>query len=267
MGFFLPTFRLDLPQIEVTMLLKGDCLQLMRDIPSGSVDMILTDPPYGTTSCKWDNVIPFEPMWEQIWRVLKPNGACLLFGSEPFSSALRMSQIKRFKYDWIWDKKFGANFLNSNKMPLKHHEIISVFGEAQTVFFKITAQRTKPLNATSWANRKKLSKVNAQSLANFQTTSKVYEQKNPISILEFSSVSNECNNTKRVHPTQKPVALLEYLIKTYTIEGETVLDFTMGSGSTGVACINTGRKFIGIEMDDKYFEIAKQRIANEKGPA
>jgi site-specific DNA-methyltransferase (adenine-specific) len=239
------------------MLLHGDCLELMKQIPDGSVDMILTDPPYGTTACKWDNVIPFEPMWEQIWRVLKPNGACLLFGSEPFSSALRMSQIKRFKYDWVWVKERPSNPLMANKQVLKYHETISVFYNQQSNFFPQLRQR-------DLKNKRK----NKPRIFESQVTRKVPNSEGmnqtgendlikPKSVIEFSM-------QRGLHPTQKPVALLEYLIKTYTLEGETVLDFTMGSGSTGVACMNTGRKFIGIEMDDKYFEIASKRIAEAK---
>jgi site-specific DNA-methyltransferase (adenine-specific) len=246
------------------MLLHGDCLELMKTIPDSSVDMILTDPPYGTTACKWDTVIPFEPMWEQIWRVLKPNGACLLFGSEPFSSALRMSQIKRFKYDWIWEKNGPTCHVLAKCKPMPKHEIISVFSTG-TTYFKHRSKNpmpyypqglTKGLCKTVLA-KSKFNDVNYNRTKNkFDGYYQGYEYTNyPTSILKYGS------KEKRFHPTQKPVALLEYLIKTYTLEGETVLDFTMGSGSTGVACVNTGRKFIGIEMDDKYFEIAKQRIS------
>ena len=225
----------------------GDCLELMKAIPSGSVDMILTDPPYGTTACKWDNVISFEPMWEQIWRVLKPNGACLLFGSEPFSSALRMSQIKRFKYDWVWLKSIGGGFLNANRQPLKRHENISVFYQKPSKYFPQKTQG-KAYTTVSASVGETTEKKNVAGYKTINNGSRM-----PISYQKFA-------NETGLHPTQKPVALLEYLIKTYTLEGETVLDFTMGSGSTGVACMNTGRKFIGIEMDDKYFKIAKQRI-------
>lgn len=236
----------------------GDCLELMKAIPPGSVDMILTDPPYGTTACKWDNVIPFEPMWEQIWRVLKPNGACLLFGSEPFSSALRMSQIKRFKYDWVWKKSKPVGFVNAKLMPLKQHEIISVFSMKSTangadnmVYYP---QGLKEINKIVKGGKHSKHGENTYWRPSQKELLMQENTNYPRSVIEHSS------SGKTIHPTQKPVALLEYLIKTYTLEGETVLDFTMGSGSTGVACVNTGRKFIGIEMDDKYFEIAKQRI-------
>jgi site-specific DNA-methyltransferase (adenine-specific) len=243
--------------IDLIQLHHGDCLEIMKQIPDGSVDMILTDPPYGTTACKWDTIIPFEPMWEQVWRVLKPNGACLLFGSEPFSSALRLSQIKKFKYDWIWEKSRSVGFVNAKLMPMKNHEVISVFSQKNTAnksdnmnYFpqglKILNKFVKGRNSAIHQNdygRPSHKKILFQEFTNY-----------PKSVLKFNSVS------KTVHPTQKPVQLLEYLIKTYTLEGQTVLDFTMGSGSTGVACVNINRKFIGIEKDDKYFEIATKRI-------
>jgi DNA modification methylase len=234
----------------------GDCLEVMKDVPDRSVDLCLTDPPYGTTACKWDSVIPFAPMWEQLHRVVKPNGAICLFGSEPFSSALRMSNIKRFKYDWVWNKKKAANFLFGNKMPLKKTEIISIFYEKQPNYFPI--KTINPLGSQK-SGRKGIGNTIFDHLPNAPKQSKAgksYEPDKllPDNILVFSK------DAKPVHPTQKPVPLLEYLIKTYTLEGETVLDFTMGSGSTGVACKNLNRKFIGIERDGDYFEIAKKRI-------
>jgi site-specific DNA-methyltransferase (adenine-specific) len=245
--------------------MHGDCLDLMKQIPDGSVDMILTDPPYGVTRlrCEWDEVIPFEPMWAEIWRTLKPNGACLLFGSEPFSSRLRCSALEFFKYDWVWNKMYGANFIKSNTRPLKHHELISVFYRQQPTYNKQMVTREKTLDTSAWSKKRSGSNVAADDLQ--KTNTKTYDQKNPNSVITISSISAECNHKNRVHPTQKPVALLEYLIKTYTNEGETVLDFTMGSGSTGVACRNTDRKFIGIEKDAKYFEIAQQRIQETEG--
>jgi site-specific DNA-methyltransferase (adenine-specific) len=233
-------------------LLKGDCLELMKGIPDESVDLVLTDPPYGTTACKWDSVIPFEPMWEQLNRIIKPNGAICLFGSEPFSSALRMSNIKNFKYDWIWDKKKAGNIFLAKYQPVKVHENIIVFGKGKVNYYPIMIERDKIKKSKNYGtgetmggNREKEEKVYS------------YTHKNPISILQFSNASQK----GKVHPTQKPIALLEYLTKTYTNEGETVLDFTMGSGSTGVACVNAGRKFIGIELDENYFNIAVKRIA------
>lgn len=226
---------------ENTMLGQGDCLELMKTIPGGSVDMILTDPPYGTTACKWDSVIPFEPMWAELKRIIKPNGAIVLFGSEPFSSVLRMSNIKQYKYDWVW-KKRAVNFLNAKKQPLREVENILVFNSLvynpQGLIY--SPKVNKRSNSTETNGAHGLS--NLSEYTNY-----------PKNILEFK-------NERGLHPTQKPVALLEYLIKTYTQENETVLDFTFGSGSTGVAAKNTNRKFIGIELDQNYFEIAKKRI-------
>ena len=242
-------------------LYNGDCLEVMdKLIEEGVVvDCILTDPPYGTTKCKWDSVIPFDKMWERLNKLIKPNGAIVMFGSEPFSSSLRMSNIRNYKYDWIWKKTKPQGFLNAKKMPLKDVENI-------IVFYKITCtyvpQNLIPVNriikntGTKNSNAKK--KNNDDTSANGSIKNTHYVQKftnYPRTVLEFS---NSFNN--QLHPTQKPVDLLEYLIRTYTNENELVLDFTMGSGSTGVACMNTNRKFIGIELDEKYFEIAKNRI-------
>ena len=235
----------------------GDCLKLMKDIPDNSIDMCLTDPPYGTTQCKWDSVIDFKLMWEQLKRIVKDNGAICLFGSEPLSSRLRLSNIKMFKYDWIWEKHHKTGHLNAKKRPMKKCELISVFYERQP---RYTPQglidcNKNMLNSKSHSLR---TKDNATSTVSGGLTRKPYKQLKtnyPVELLKF----NSCNGNLS-HPTQKPFALLEYLIKTYTLENETVLDFTMGSGSTGVACHNLKRKFIGIEQDDKYFKIARQRI-------
>jgi site-specific DNA-methyltransferase (adenine-specific) len=230
---------------------KGDCLELMKNIPDKSIDMILCDLPYGTTACKWDTIIPFEDLWQQYNRIIKDNGAIVLFGSEPFSSQLRMSNSKMYKYDWVWNKKKAGNIFLAKYQPMKIHENIMIFGKGKIAYFPIMVERDKIKKSKNYGtgetmggNRKKEEKVY------------IYDKKNPISILEFSNASQK----GKVHPTQKPVELLEYLIKTYTNEEETVLDNCMGSGSTGVACVNTGRHFIGIEKDTKYYEIAKNRI-------
>ena len=227
----------------------GDCLELMKDIPDGSVDMILCDLPYGTTACKWDSIIPFEELWKGYCRIIKDDGAIILFGSEPFTSILICSQISLFRYDLIWDKQKGCDFLNANRKPLKSHENILVFYKKSPTYNKQYWYSTpyKKING----NKKQSSVYHDSHDVDTESTD---GKRNPLSILSFPRDGN------RVHPTQKPVALLEYLIKTYTNEGETVLDNCMGSGSTGVACVNTNRRFIGIELDDKYFEIAKQRI-------
>jgi site-specific DNA-methyltransferase (adenine-specific) len=236
-------------------IIKGDCLELMSNIPDGSVDMILCDLPYGITACKWDSVIPFEPLWAHYKRVIKPNGAIVLFGSQPFTSALVMSNPKWFKYEQIWMKSRKTGFQMARKRPMKEHENICVFYEKQPTFNQDLRPLEKPINSYrkngkggSLLNEVKTNKDRKQEYTGFYTT--------------IIKVNNEHN--VGAHPTQKPVTLLEYLIKTYTNEGETVLDNCMGSGSTGVACVNTGRKFIGIEMDAKYFEIAEKRILNHK---
>ena len=221
--------------------MHGDCLELMKGIPDNSIDMVLTDPPYGTTACKWDTVIDFELMWKQLKRITKDNRAICLFGSEPFSSALRMSNIKMFKYDWVWRKR-PVNFLNAKRQPLRQTERISVFN----------AKRYYPQGLIV------CNKINKRS--NSTETSRVHGASNIAKFTNYPTDILDFIGERGLHPTQKPVALLEYLIKTYTLENETVLDFTMGSGSTGVAAKNLNRKFIGIEQDDKYFNIAKERI-------
>lgn len=231
-------------------LMQGDCLEIMKTIPDASVDMILTDPPYGTTQCKWDSVIPFDLMWQQLKRVVKPNGAILLFGSEPFSSALRMSNIKQYKYDWVWDKKIPSGMCNAKIMPMKQSENISVFINGKNFYYPQMVQRDNPIKSGGMTGS--LS-AGAKGLKKIET--KVYTEKYPTTHLVFDKIRKGS-----LHPTQKPTGLLEYLIKTYTQENETVLDFTMGSGSTGVAAKNLNRSFIGIELDEKYFEIAKNRV-------
>lgn len=243
-------------------LLQGDCLELMKNIPDGSVDMVLADLPYGTTACKWDTCIPFEPLWEQYKRIIKSNGAIALFGSEPFSSRLRMSNIEWFKYDWIWHKNTCTGFQHAKNMPLKDFEIVSVFSPGSMGHKSLLGERRMTYNPQGVARaeikhtgalRKFGSVIGGRPshVNNYVQTETNY----PKSVLDFDSES------KRTHQTQKPVALLEYLIRTYTNEGETVLDNTMGSGSTGVAAVNTGRSFIGMELDPGYFETACKRIS------
>ncbi len=241
----------------------GDCLEVMKSIPGGSVDMILTDPPYGKTACKWDSVIPLKPMWGQLKRVIKPNGAIVLFGSEPFSSALRMSNIENYKYDWIWDKMQGGNFLNSKRMPLRRHENISVFYKKQPLY--IPKMEDKEQHKVRPIGNRKPFEGGYIGATNGRLSVSYDNRKSfPTDILEYSSRSAECNTINRKHPTQKPVALMEYLIKTYTNEGETVLDFATGSGTTGVACKNLSRNFIGIENDEGHFKTAQGRISTAK---
>jgi len=226
-------------------LLKGDCLELMKDIPDGSIDMILADLPYGTTACKWDTIIPFEPLWEQYERVIKDNGAIVLFGSEPFSSRLRLSNINKYKYDWIW-KKRPVNFLNAKKQPLRETENIMVFNSK--VYFPQGLIYKPRINKRS--NSTETNGEHGRSNVSLYTNY-------PRQLLEYVG-------ERGLHPTQKPVSLFEYLVKTYTNEGDTVLDNVMGSGTTGVACVNTNRNFIGMELEEKYFKIAEQRIEQAK---
>ena len=229
-------------------LMHGDCLELMKEIPSGSVDMVLADPPYGTTACKWDTVIDLPLMWEQLKRVIKPNGAIVMTACQPFTSALVMSNPRMFKYCWVWNKKQGGNPLNAKRQPLRVTEDIVVFNSGGY----IPQMRTGRMRKKGGIN-KQPETTGAVNLDYVSYSDQYY----PTNILDFPN----CANKKYlVHPTQKPVALMEYLILTYTNEGETVLDFTMGSGTTGVACKNLGRKFIGIELDEEYFKIAARRI-------
>ena len=239
-------------------LYKGDCLEVMKLIPDKSIDAIITDPPYGTTACKWDSVIDFDLMWEQLNRVIKPNGAIVLFGSEPFSSALRMSNIKNYKYDWIWEKNVPTGTMLAKRQPMRKYEIISVFYKNQCSYNRQMIKRTEAeFKATYRKND------STKGVSEHYTSGKVRQSydrqwyKPPVNILQYNS---DKKRDGKGHPTQKPIALMEYLIKTYTNENETVLDFTMGSGSTGVACKNTNRNFIGIEQDENYFNIAEQRI-------
>ena len=236
---------------------KGDCLEVMKTIKDNSIDAIITDPPYGTTACKWDSVIDFDLMWEQLNRIIKPNGAIVLFGSEPFSSALRMSNIKNYKYDWIWQKTQPTGFLNAKKMPLKQFEIISVFYKKLPTYNpQLTDKKPENIRKLSENIKAKESENYGKYKRSDDFRSIPIDKTYPRDVLNFKN----SNIKKKIHPTQKPIALMEYLIKTYTNENESVLDFTMGSGSTGVAAKNLNRSFIGIEQDEKYFEIAKQRI-------
>ena len=234
-------------------LIQGDCLERMKEIPDGSVDLILCDLPYGTTACKWDTVIPFEPLWEQYRRVIKRNGAIVLTASQPFTSALVMSNLKMFKHEWIWRKNAGSNFAATKFQPMKEHESCLVFCDGVVNYYPIKQRRSKPLKIgkRSANNTGKRDVYSGFVDKGFEVTDG--EMRVPSSVQDF-------NRERGLHPTQKPVALMEYLIRTYTNEGETVLDNCMGSGSTGVACANTNRNFIGIELDEGYFKIAQDRI-------
>ncbi len=250
---------------------EGDCIDMMsKHIQDKSIDAIITDPPYGTTACKWDSVIDFKLMWEQLNRIIKPNGAIVLFGSEPFSSALRMSNIKNYKYDWVWDKIKPYGLFGAKLKPLKRFENILVFSLGFTANGSKKNMPYYPLMTD--AKKENIRPINKGSnnsdFINGQRNKKVInksdkkynpKQRYPDGIIKISSYSKECNSLNRIHPTQKPVELMEYLIKTYTNEGETVLDFTMGSGSTLIACHNTKRNGIGIEDDKDHFNTAVKR--------
>jgi site-specific DNA-methyltransferase (adenine-specific) len=236
-------------------LINADCLEAMRDIPDGSVDMVLTDPPYGTTACKWDSVIPFEPMWEQLRRITKKNGAIVLTASQPFTSALIMSNVKMFRHEWIWKKNCGSNFATLKYNPFKEHESAVVFGGVGPTFNAIRQERSAG-GKSIVASCKYEGRGGGDAIGGAFSNDKADrdpDTRHPSSVQSF-------NVQRGLHPTQKPVALMEYLIRTYTNEGETVLDFTMGSGTTGVACKNLNRSFIGIEMDADYFAAASKRI-------
>ena len=243
-------------------LIKGDCLERMKEIPDGSVDAVITDPPYGTTACKWDNVIPFEEMWRELKRIIKPNGAIVLFGSEPFSSLLRCSNLKMFKYDFYWRKSRPSGFTNAKLKPLKDIETITVFSEGATANGSIKNMPYFPQGLEDCDIDWKRPQLYEDGDGGVSPTRKSHKLERKITKKGYPRQVLDYTNTNHsnLHPTQKPVDLLEYLVKTYTQEGETALDFTMGSGTTGVACKNLNRNFIGIEMDDKYFDIAKGRI-------
>lgn len=236
----------------------GNCLEVMTSIPDNSVDMILCDLPYGTTACKWDAIIPFEPLWEQYRRIAKKKAAIVLTASQPFTSALIMSNIKEFKYEWVWRKNTSTGFALAKRQPLRNHESVCVFYREQPTYNPQMTQRVHA-NKTEFASFKRNS-GKSNHVPGLASISAEYDPNkvNPKTVLDFDSVPN--SHGLKQHPTQKPTPLMEYLIRTYTNEGETVLDNTMGSGTTGVACVNTGRNFIGIEMDPGYFAIAQQRI-------
>ena len=243
-------------------LILGNCLEQMKNIPDHSIDLILTDPPYGTTACTWDSVIPLEPMWEQLKRIIKPNGAVLLFSSQPFTTNLISSNMGMFKYEIIWNKTKAGNFIQAKNCPLKLHENITVFSQGVVIHEGQSSRRMAyfPQGVKDvekeWSRPKVYDSEHGYKRPSHQTNRKILKEGYPSSVVKFGSEHNP------PHPTQKPVALMEYLIKTYTNEGETVLDFTMGSGTTGVAALGCSRKFIGVEMDENYFQMAKERILN-----
>lgn len=243
----------------------GDCLEVMKSIPSGSVDLVLTDPPYGTTACKWDSIIPLEPMWEQLKRIIRPNGAIVMTATQPFTSILVCSNLAMFKYDWVWNKTRRTDFIRAKLKPMGAHESVLVFSKGAVANGSKRLMRYNPQGLVRVDLVVKNGGGGVGFLGrqgeNLGPNNKLHQPtyKQEFSGYPHTQLSFQSEN-KTVHPTQKPVALMEYLIKTYTNEGETVIDFTMGSGTTGVACMNTGRRFIGIEMDAGYFKIAQDRI-------
>jgi len=237
-------------------LIQGDCITEMQKLIQDNikVDLILTDPPYGTTACKWDNIIPFKPMWKCLKALSKPTTPILLFGTDPFSSYLRLSNLKDYKYDWVWDKEVGTNIFSRKYQPLNNYELISVFYKKSGQYYPIMVKTDK--------NRSFKRKSFKSNVYGFKGDGDYVDDgyRFPKRIVRFNNLKGECNNVNRVHPTQKPVELLEYLIRTYSNPNDLVLDFTMGSGSTGVACQNTNRDFIGIELDEKYYNVASNRL-------
>ena len=245
---------------ENAWLMFGDCLGRMKEIPTGSVDMVLTDPPYGTTECQWDSAIPLDPLWEQLKRVIKPNGVIALFGTEPFSSAMRMSNFEQYKYDWLWAKNDATNAMHAKNRPMRKIEKVMIFSAGKIAHSG--AKNRMPYNPQGLrpCSEKRCG-------TNYGTTGGSFKRPRPSHtayVQQFTGYPSDliafAKDRERLHPTQKPIALMEYLIKTYTNEGDTVLDFTMGSGTTGVACAKTGRKFIGIELDPNYYGTACERI-------
>lgn len=239
-------------EIKPNTLINDDCLHAMKFIPDNSISMILTDPPYGTTACKWDSIIPLQPMWEQLKRIIKPNGAIVMTASQPFTTTLIASNMKMFKYCWVWEKPKGTGHLNAKKMPMRYTEDVTVFYAKSPIYNAQMTTGHKPANTSG--KRKKETDVYGSFK---EQVTGGYTERYPKNIIKVNNV-NSAHGI--VHPTQKPVALMEYFIKTYTNDGETVLDFTMGSGTTGVAAKNLNRNFIGIELDKDYFDIAQARI-------
>ena len=240
-------------------LMQGDCLKRMNEIPDGSVDLILADPPYGTTACKWDSIIPLSDMWEQLKRVLTSSGAIVMTASQPFTSVLILSNLRMFKYCWVWEKNKGSNFGAVRYQPMKEHEDITVFGANRTIYNpqrikrSVAGMNMVKIPVTSKGHKKGETSVTGNFDKGHSNHHLDIKTRCPRSIIKF-------NTQVGLHPTQKPVLLMEYMIKTYTNEGNLVLDFCMGSGTTGVACKNLGRDFVGIELDEKYFQLASERI-------
>ena len=246
-------------KLELDKIYHGDCLDIMKIIPDGSVDMVLSDPPYGTTSCKWDSIIPLQPMWEHLKRIIKPNGTIVMTSSQPFTSVLTMSNIEMFKHEWIWIKNRGSNFANTVREPMKEHETVLVFSDGKWVYNKQMQPRTGGgLDRAKYKVSHNNTDREVYRKFEGRESHDISDMRVPSTWQKFNVVSGK---EKMKHPTQKPVALMEYLIKTYTNKDETVLDFTIGSGTTAIACYNLKRHFIGIEKELKYVEMACERLS------
>ena len=239
--------------LDINKIYQGDCLELMNGIPDKSVDMILCDLPYGTTACKWDTIIPLEKLWMQYKRVIKDRGAIVLTASQPFTTSLINSNINMFKYEWIWDKHIPRNFINAKIMPMQRHENVLVFGKNKINYYPQMIERDKPVRVKNYSKGDSAYKLNNDGTDDKE---RVYTHRYPDTIIEGKWEAN----AGKLHPTQKPVSLFEYLIKTYTTEGELVLDNCIGSGTTAIACINTNRNFIGIELQEEYYKLAINRV-------
>ena len=242
-------------KLDVSNIYQGDCLELMNGIPDGSIDMILCDLPYGTTACKWDDVIDFNKLWKQYNRVIKDNGAIVLFGSEPFSSRLRNSNIHNYRYDWVWNKRKAGNIFLTKYQPMKIHEDIMIFSKETHNYYPIMVKRDQVKTSKNYGTGESMGGDGTKEDKIY-----TYTHKNPTSIIDISNASQK----GKFHPTQKPVPLFEYLIKTYTKEGDLILDNCIGSGTTAISAINTNRSYIGIELDENYYNLAKNRINEHK---
>lgn len=235
-------------------IIQGDCIEVMAQLPERSINLVLTDPPYGTTQCKWDAVIPFTSMWNHLNRIVQVNTAIVFCAAQPFSSALVLSNIAKFKYEWVWDKKNSSGYLNAKKRPMARHEVILVFSNGTPPYFP-------QMRIGKFRQKGTVRSVVTENYNAHLATVSFNDQYYPTSIIEISNAQR----LGKVHPTEKPIDLMRYLVRTYSREGDTVLDFTCGSGSTGVACLLENRHFIGVEQDEKYVEIARQRLAETKG--
>ena len=253
-----PTPLLHIADVSGSALFQGDCLDIMPLIPDKSVQLILADLPYGTTACKWDSIIELDLLWKQYERVLTKNGCVLLFSSQPFTTTLLNSKMGWFKYEIIWDKMHGTDFQLANIKPMKAHENILVFAPNKTTYNKQMIKREKPINTTGWKQDKRNKDHN--NFHSKENIVKVYDEKNPTTVLQYSMANGECNNSKRLHPTQKPLFVIDWLVKTYSNENDMVLDNTMGSGTTCLAAKELNRKFIGIEKEVKYYDLAVARV-------